>query len=434
MTTACGVRRALAVAATMLTASGCAFQGVNYLPLPGVAGRGPGAAVYHVQMANVGTLESNSPVMINDVTVGSVGPMTLHGTVVDVEMSIKHGVTLPANTVATIGQTSLLGSMHLELAPPPGQPATGTLRPGAVIPAGRTGSYPSTEQTLSSLAAVVTGGGLGQIGAVVHNLNEALSGHQSDARDLLARLDTFVTTLNDQRDNIVATIDELNRFADIVGGQHDSITRALRHIPPALDVLLTERPRLTTALDKLRIFSDAVTATVHDTQANLEKNLANLAPALQSLADVGPDLDTALAYAPVFPYGQNLIDRGVRGDYFNFYVTLDITRPKMERTLFAGTRWERPRAEEIPAPGDPGYEDYYTRNPMGTGIGGPLGPVPLVPPPPWSTTGGPPIKAPPAQAAPPLAAPALPPPGTPVVSGAPTAPTDPIAPLDHPGP
>ena len=56
----------------MLTGTGCAFHGLNSLPLPGAVGRGPDANIYHVELANVITLESNSPVMIDDVVVGSV--------------------------------------------------------------------------------------------------------------------------------------------------------------------------------------------------------------------------------------------------------------------------------------------------------------------------------------------------------------------------
>ena len=56
----------------MLMSSGCAFHGLNSLPLPGAVGRGPDADVYHVELANVITMESNSPVMIDDVVVGSV--------------------------------------------------------------------------------------------------------------------------------------------------------------------------------------------------------------------------------------------------------------------------------------------------------------------------------------------------------------------------
>ena len=99
---------------------------MNSLPLPGAVGRGPGADIYHVEIANVGTLEPNSPVMINDVMVGSVGKMAVKAWHADVEISVKPDVVVPANAVASVGQTSLLGSMHLELNPPPGQPAQRT--------------------------------------------------------------------------------------------------------------------------------------------------------------------------------------------------------------------------------------------------------------------------------------------------------------------
>ena len=56
------------------------------------------------------TLESNSPVLISDVVVGSVGKMTVDNWHADVEISVKPDVVVPANAVATVGQTSLLGS------------------------------------------------------------------------------------------------------------------------------------------------------------------------------------------------------------------------------------------------------------------------------------------------------------------------------------
>ena len=61
----------------MLLATGCGFNGLNSLPLPGAMGRGPGASVYHVEVANVGTLEANSPVMVDDVIVGSISKMSV---------------------------------------------------------------------------------------------------------------------------------------------------------------------------------------------------------------------------------------------------------------------------------------------------------------------------------------------------------------------
>ncbi|OBK80178.1 MCE family protein [Mycobacterium sp. 1164985.4] len=382
-------RRLVATGLTLaLTVTGCSFQGVNSLPLPGAVGRGPDASVYHVELANVGTLESNSPVMIDDVVVGSVGKMTLHGWHIDLDVSVKPDVAVPANAVATVGQTSLLGSMHVALDPPPGEKPSGRLNPGATIGLNETSTYPSTEETLSSLAAVVNGGGLGQIGDIIANFNAALSGRQGTVRDLIARLDTFVGTLYEQRDNIIATIDELNRFSQRLGDEQRVLTRALDKIPPALDVLIRERPNFTTALNRLGEFSDTVAGLINDTQTDLVTNLQNLEPTLRALGDVGAEIDTALAWLPTFPLPQNLIDRGVRGDYVNLFVTVDWTNARLKRGLLLGTALGQNRASLVPAPGDPGYDAYYTKFPLGVGTQPPFGPIPHAAPAPWEPGGG----------------------------------------------
>jgi phospholipid/cholesterol/gamma-HCH transport system substrate-binding protein len=415
------LRRLIAIGCcVMLMSSGCAFHGLNSLPLPGAVGRGPDADTYHVELANVITMESNSPVMIDDVVIGSVGPMTVKDWHADVQISVKHDLVIPANVEASIGQTSLLGSMHLELNPPLGQSGVGRLRPGATIPLSRSSTYPSTEQTLSSLSLIINGGGLSQIGEIIHNFSAALAGRGGAVRDLINRFDTFVETLNQQRDNIVATIQALDQLGSNFAAQHDVLTQALREVPPALDVLIKERPRLTAALDGLRKFSNTATGLINDTQADLVRNLKNLEPTVKGLADVGPDIDTAIAALTVFPFTQNFVDRAVRGDYFNLHVILDLTIPKLKSGLFLGTHFGQLGEQLIPAPGDPPYLQY-TRDPLHGGFG----PRPGLPPPgpPASPAGVPPAgpQAPPPtgpaqpnlQFSAPLPGPAAAPPGPP---------------------
>jgi phospholipid/cholesterol/gamma-HCH transport system substrate-binding protein len=387
--------------AVALTATGCSFSGLNSLPLPGTVGQGAGAKVYHAEFANIGTLESNSPVMVNDVVVGSVGKMTFSNWHVDLELSVQPDVAVPANAVATVGQTSLLGSMHVSLDPPVGQAPTGALRAGATIPLDQSSTYPSTEQTLASLSAVINGGGLGQIGDVIHNFNAALNGREGDIRDLLGRLNDFVGVIDTQRDNIVATLQAVNRLGGTFANQSDVLERVLKEVPPALDVLIRERPRITDALDKLRVFSDTSTRLVNDTQSDLVANLKHLEPALRALADVGQGIDHALAFASVFPYGQLVVDRGLHGDYMNLFDVLDFTVPRLKRTTFLGTRWGEDGAILVPAPGEP-YYTSYTLDPL-------LAPMsPQAPPP----------AAPPPGAPPGAPAPILPEPGTPAAATA----------------
>nr|WP_090277933.1 MCE family protein [Mycolicibacterium komanii]CRL73185.1 virulence factor Mce family protein [Mycolicibacterium komanii] len=404
-------RWSVAGSALALILTGCSFQGVNSLPLPGAVGRGPDAATYHVQVANVATLEANSPVLIDDVVVGSVRKMTVDNWHADVEISVKPDVTVPANAVATVGQTSLLGSMHLALNPPLGEKPQGRLAAGATIPLSDSSTYPSTERTLSSLATVVNGGGLGQIGDVIHNFNTALNGREPQIRELLTRLDNFVGVLDSQRDNIIASIQQLNRVAGTFAGQREKIDRALKEIPPALDVLIKERPNLTAALEKLGQFGDTAAGLVNDAGDDLVKDLENLGPTLGALADIGPDLNLALLWATAFPYGPTFADRITRGDYINLYASFDLTYPRVKRTLLLGTRWGDENARLIPAPGDPYYLNY-SYSPMSLGVA----PPPVEAPP----SEGTPAPAAPPPVAQPLLPVAPPPPAAPWLSQATT--------------
>lgn len=374
--------RAVLCAVVVSATSGCAFQGLNSLPLPGTAGRDATAVKYFIEIANVGTLEPNSPVLISDVTVGSVADLSVEDWKATVEVSVEPDVVVAENAVATVGQTSLLGSMHLALNPPLGDQPRGRLAPNATLPLNKSSTFPSTERTLSSLSTIVNGGGLGQISDIIHESSAALSGREEQVRDLLTRLDEIAGVLADQRHDVVVTFDELNKLSATLAENSGTIDAAIRRIPAALDVLVRERPQIITALDRLRTFSDTATGLIDDTQDDLIRNLGNLEPILRSVADLGSDLDTVLAYLTTFPFTQNVIDRGMKGDFMNLFVTLDLTYPRIKRTLALGTRFGEPRAALVPAPGDPWYENY-TYDPLSTAI---VESAPAAPAPPEAST------------------------------------------------
>jgi hypothetical protein len=240
---------------------------------------------------------------------------------------------------------------------------------------------------------VINAGGLGQLGEVVHTFNQALSGREQDWRNLVTQLDQFIGTLDAQRQSLVDTISALNRVASTFADRRDSINEALQRIPRALEVLDRERPNLTNALTKLGTFSDTANRLVNDSQADLVTNLKNLQPTLKALADVGPEFDQAIAYATVFPYGQNLIDRAVRGDFINLFATVDISGPRLRKSIFLGSRAGQEGRDLVPVPGDP-YFQRYTYDPLGRPLaplplGGPHSGLPGNPPTPGLTAGPP---------------------------------------------
>ena len=85
-------------------------------------------------MPDVDNIEPNSRVRVGDVNVGHVTKIERQGWHALVTMELNGDVELPANATAKIGQTSLLGSLHIELAPPTDEPPQGKLHDGSLIP------------------------------------------------------------------------------------------------------------------------------------------------------------------------------------------------------------------------------------------------------------------------------------------------------------
>ncbi|BCO34221.1 mammalian cell entry protein [Mycobacterium heckeshornense] len=330
----------LAAALALAGVSGCGFRGVNSFTLPGTKGGGPGSYTIQAQMPDVQNLQQNSRVRVNDVTVGNVTKIELQGWHALVTMKIDGSVDLPANATATLGQTSLLGSVHVELAPPAGRPPEGKLRDGSLIPLASAAAYPSTERTLAALSLLLNGGGLGQVQDITKALSTAFSGREQDLRNLLGQLDKFVGYLNDQKDDIIAATDSLNNLVGQFADQKPVIDKAIKTIPEALTVLKDERDNLADALAELGKFGALAADSVNKTKENLVKELKDLGPVLQSLADAGPALTRALDFYGTFPFPKPTLSKWLRGDYANLTAIIDLTLSRIDASFFTGTRWE----------------------------------------------------------------------------------------------
>jgi phospholipid/cholesterol/gamma-HCH transport system substrate-binding protein len=364
---------ALVVVLVVSVLSGCGFHGANSFKLPGTKGGGPGSYTVQAQMPDVQNLQQNSRVRVNDVTVGTVTNIELQGWHAVVTMTINGDVDLPANATATLGQTSLLGSVHLELAPPAGVPAQGKLKAGSLIPLTSAGAYPSTERTLAAVSMLVNGGGLGQIQDIIKALSTAFTGREQDLRSLLGQLDKFVGYLNDQKGDIIAATDSLNNLVGQFADQKPVIDKALKTLPGALTVLKDERNNLADALGELSKVGALAADSVNKTKSNLVKELTDLGPVLQSLADAGPALTRSLGFFGTFPFPKDTLSKWNRGDYANLTAVLDLTLSRLDSGFFTGTRFECNLTElelqwgrtigQIPSPCQNGSQ-YNPGNPL----------------------------------------------------------------------
>ncbi|MCV7370940.1 mammalian cell entry protein [Mycolicibacterium duvalii] len=359
---------AVLVAVVAVSASGCAdWRGANSLPLPGTAGSGPGSYTIQAQLPDVDNIERNSRVRVGDVTVGNVTKIERQGWNALLTMSIDGDVVLPANTTAAVGQTSLLGSLHVELNPPADSPPEGRLAEGSLIPLESSSFYPSTEQTLASVSLVLNGGGIGNIQDITQTLSTAFSGRADELRSLITELDKFIKYLNDQTGDIIAATESLNNLAGQIAEQKPVVDRAIKTIPDALVVLNDQRNNLVDALDQLGKFSALAADSVNQSRDALVKNLKNLGPVLKSLADAGPALTRSLDFYLTFPFPKPTLTKWLRGDYANLTAVIDLTLSRLDASFLTGTFLEGELTElelqwgrtigQMPSP-------YTRRNPL----------------------------------------------------------------------
>jgi phospholipid/cholesterol/gamma-HCH transport system substrate-binding protein len=333
----------MATAATLIAAtatSGCGWHGLNSLPLPGTQGTDEHSFSIQAQLPDVTNLQQNSRVRVGDVTVGTVTKIERQDWHALITMSLDDSVHLPANATATLGQTSLLGSLHIELDPPTGIPAQGTLRAGSLIPLSSGRAYPSTEQTLAAVSMLLNGGGLGQIQDITKALSTAFDGREDTLRSLMTQLDVFIGHANDQTHDIIAATDSINKLAKQFADQKPTVDRAFDTIPRALAVINGQRDQLIAAIDQLGKFSALAAESAHQTKDALVNELKNLGPVLKSLADSGNALTRSLDFFATFPFPKSTLDKWFRGDYANVSVIVDLTLSRLDSAFFTGTRFE----------------------------------------------------------------------------------------------
>ena len=323
--------------------SGCSlqnWQGLNSLSLPGTEGNGSGSFTIQAEMPDINNIQPNSRVRVGDATVGHITKIELQGWHALVTMRLNGDVALPANAIAKIGLTSILGSQHIELSAPTSASPQGRLHNGSLIPLANSASYPTVEQTLAAVSTVLNGGGLGQIQDITEAFSTAFRGREQDLRSIIGEIDKFAANLNDQTDDIIAATESLNALAGTFAASQPVLDGALKTVPEALAVLNNERDTLAEAADQLGRFSNLVITTVDGSKANLVKELKDIGPVLESLANAGPSMTRAWSLILTFPFPNETIEKWQRGDYANMTAVVDLTLSRIDQGLFTGTRWE----------------------------------------------------------------------------------------------
>jgi phospholipid/cholesterol/gamma-HCH transport system substrate-binding protein len=329
-------RRGGALLAAGLILTSCGWKGIANVPMPGGVEGGKSTMTLYVQMPDTLALNVNSRVRVADVFVGSVRAIELKNWVATLTLDVQSDLKLPSNTLAKIGQTSLLGSQHVELDPPT-DPSAQVLKNGDTIPLQNSSSFPTTERVLASIGTILTGGGIPNLETIQTEINNILSGRGDQIREFLGRLDTFTRELNAQRQDIVRAIDSTNRLLSIVAQRNDTLDRVLTEFPPLIKHFADTRDLFADAVTALGRVSKAADDTLSQANPDIHTNLQNLQRPLVQLGKASPYVIGALKLLFTAPFSIENVPKVVRGDYINVSLNVDLTLSAIDNGFLTGT-------------------------------------------------------------------------------------------------
>jgi phospholipid/cholesterol/gamma-HCH transport system substrate-binding protein len=308
------------------------------------------------------------------VFVGSIRKIELKNWVATLTLGVDKSVKLPKNATAKIGQTTLLGSQHVELAAPR-DPSPQRLKNGDTIPLQNSSAYPTIEQTLASLALILRGGGLSNLEVLQNEISNILTGRGPQIRAFLGKLDTFTRQLNEQRDDITHAIDSTNRLLAYVATRSDVLDRALTEFPPLIKHFADKQQLLINAVDSVGQLSQAANQYLSETRGPLHQDFQLLQCPLKELGRASPYLLGALKVIFTAPFDLDTAPKLIRGDFMNSSLEVDTTLSSIDNAFLTGTGFSGAlRAWEQSFGRDPATmipDVRYTPNPNDA-PGGPL--------------------------------------------------------------
>mgnify|MGYP001608275221 CR=1 FL=1 len=297
----------MAVVATLVAVGGCALPGQ-------VSGPVRLTAVF----SDVGDLVAGHSVQVADVRVGSVTRIELTPDYrAKVTLRIKDGLELPADSLAVLRTTSLLGEKFIELRPPDGssRPPGRVLADGDVVR--HTSQAPELEFVAEEAVQVLAGVVGADIASLVETGGIGFAGRGAELGQLFEDLSTISGSLAGQTRDIVAIIDGLDEATTTLAGSDESIDDLLVNLARTTDVLAANRElALQTLRDLTRLAKAQNDEVFGPYRARIEGQIQQLDAIVALVAQRREEVGVLVDWLAEFTRRTPL---GVPGDFAQIY-------------------------------------------------------------------------------------------------------------------
>ncbi len=287
-------------------------------------GRVEGPVELTATFDDVGDLVSGHSVQVADVRVGSITGIELtDGFQAKVTMRIKDDLDLPADSLAVLRTTSLLGEKFVELRPPREGEASETdpdcrsdvLEDGCRIASTQT----SPELEFVALEAVEVLGGVvaNDLSTLIETGAVGFGGRAAELGSLIDSLSVVSGTLADQTENVLTIIDGLDRATTTLANGSERVDALLVNLADTIQVLADNRVLTLQTLEDLTRLARAQNEIVFEPfRDDIERQIGQLDAILATVVGQRQEVATLVDWLAQF---VSKTPKGIPGDFAQVY-------------------------------------------------------------------------------------------------------------------
>jgi phospholipid/cholesterol/gamma-HCH transport system substrate-binding protein len=302
-------------AAAGLLLTGCGID-ARTLPLPGTRATG-GTNEVEAAFDNAVNLSVGSKVSVDGVDAGRVTALSTDGYSALVVMSVRDDVRLTDLSAARLRYDTPLGEVYVDVTTPEGGT---TLPDGGRLDPARSTTAPTVEDALASASLLINGGGVGDLGRIVDELNRAV-GDGTDLAQVLDRSASFLTQANRTTAEIDRALTSLDAVSATLVEEKETIAEALEAIGPAARTVRQQTEQIIALLNRLVKLSRDANGVLDridaDTVAVVRDAGAILAQVRRISGELGPGLDT-------FSAAVNELLEAIPADHLPIALEIDV--------------------------------------------------------------------------------------------------------------
>ncbi|MGH9058375.1 MAG: hypothetical protein ACRDZY_02495, partial [Acidimicrobiales bacterium] len=142
------------------------------------------------------------------------------------------------------------------------------------------------EDLLAAVATLLYGGGLGQAQTITTELNQIIGGNQPQIHQLLADLDTTLTSFATNDTHLDNALTAINKVSAQLNGGSSTVVNALNTLPAAAQALQADNGQLQQLLTGLNNLAPVVTGVVAQSGQAFVTDARELVPLVNQLVSV----------------------------------------------------------------------------------------------------------------------------------------------------